>query len=119
VRQFLLSTYHADGPPPPSVDMEQVMQSVAAFANELREAGAWVFASHLDPSSAATVVRVTGGETLTSDGPYIHAEEHVGGITVINAPDLDSALKWASKLSAATSLPIEVRPFMATQAGLD
>jgi hypothetical protein len=119
MKQFLLSTYQLDGPPPPSVDMEQVVQDVTAFAAELREAGAWVFASHLHQPSTATVVRVRDGETLMTDGPYVEGKEHVGGITIVQAPDLDAALAWAGKLADATTLPIEVRPFLETQEGLE
>ncbi|MGD0255686.1 MAG: YciI family protein [Acidimicrobiales bacterium] len=118
MKQYLLSTYHPDGPPPPSVDMEQVVRDVTALAAELKEAGAWVFASHLHPSSTAKVVRVWDGETLITDGPYVEGKEHVGGITIVQAPDLDAALAWAKKLSDATTLPIEVRPFLETQEGL-
>ncbi|MEU0566936.1 YciI family protein [Nonomuraea sp. NPDC005983] len=52
-----------------------------------------------------------GDETFTTDGPYAEGKEHIGGFTVIRAPDLDVALDWARKLATATTLPIEVRPF--------
>jgi hypothetical protein len=119
MRQYLLSTYQPDGPPPPSVDLEQVTRKVTAFANELREAGAWVFASHLDFATAPTVVRFQNGEELTTEGPYVDGREHLGGITVIQAEDHDAALVWAKKLAEATGLPIEVQPFMEMQAGLE
>jgi hypothetical protein len=47
-----------------------------------------------------------------TDGPYTEGKEHVGGFTVVDAPDLDAALGWAARLAEATSLPIEVRPFL-------
>ena len=119
MKQFLLSTYQPDGPPPPSVDMEQVVRGVTSLAAELREAGAWVFASHLNQASAATVVRVRDGETLMTEGPYVEGNEHIGGITIVRARDLDAALAWARKLSDATTLPIEVRAFLETQEGLE
>lgn len=53
---------------------------------------------------------------LTTDGPYLEGKEHVGGLTIIKAPDLDAALEWGRKLTQATTLPIEVRPFV-DQAG--
>lgn len=56
------------------------------------------------------MVRVKDNETLTTDGPYIEGKEHIGGFTVIQAPDLDAALEWGRKLARATTLPIEVRP---------
>jgi hypothetical protein len=119
MKQYLLSTYQPDGPPPSSVDMEQILRYVTALATELRETGAWVFASHLDQASTAMVVRVQKGQTLTTDGPCVEGKVHVGGITIVQAPDLDAALAWASKLSKATTLPIEVRPFLESQEGLE
>jgi hypothetical protein len=46
-----------------------------------------------------------------TDGPHTEGKEHVGGLSIIEAPDLDSELAWARKLARATTLPIEVRPF--------
>jgi hypothetical protein len=46
-----------------------------------------------------------------TDGPYIEGKEHVGGFSIIQADDLDTALEWGRKLAGATTLPIEVRPF--------
>jgi len=65
----------------------------------------------LYPASTATVVRVKAGEMLTTDGPYAEGKEHIGGVAVIKAPDLDAALEWSHKLARAIPLPIEVRPF--------
>ena len=48
---------------------------------------------------------------MTTDGPYVEGKEHIGGFTIITAPDLDAALEWAGKYARATRLPIEVRPF--------
>jgi hypothetical protein len=48
---------------------------------------------------------------LTTDGPYTEGKEHLGGFTIVDAPDLDAALGWGAKLTRATGLPIEVRPF--------
>ncbi|MBA3799382.1 MAG: hypothetical protein H0X18_09910 [Geodermatophilaceae bacterium] len=50
------------------------------------------------------------GEALTTDGPYVEGKEHIGGFTVIESPDLDSALEWGRKLNRVLTLPIEVRP---------
>jgi hypothetical protein len=54
---------------------------------------------------------VKNGEMVTTDGPFAEGKEHVGGFTIIRAPDLDSALEWGRKLARVTTLPIEVRPF--------
>ncbi len=111
MKQYLLSVYQPDGGPPPPEILEKVMHDVDTVNQELRAAGAWVFAGGLHPPSTATVVRVQGGEVLMTDGPFAEGKEHLGGFTVIQAPDLDSALEWGRKLARATTLPIEVRPF--------
>jgi hypothetical protein len=113
MKQYLLNVYHpdidADGSPPDNV--EEIMRDVDALNAELREAGAWVFAGGLHPTSSATVVRVQGEEVLTTDGPFAEGKEHVGGFWVIKAGDLDAALAWARKATRACRVPIEVRPF--------
>lgn len=56
------------------------------------------------------MVRQKDEEVLMTDGPFVEGKEHIGGFTVIEAPDLDAALEWGRKLARATTLPIEVRP---------
>jgi hypothetical protein len=109
--QYLLSVYQPDGPAPPAEVLEEIMRDLDTLNRELEAAGAWVFAGGLHPPSTATVVRVKDGEVLTTDGPFAEGKEHLGGITIIEAPDLDAALEWGRKLARATTLPIEVRPF--------
>jgi hypothetical protein len=118
MKHYLLTVYQPDGAPPPPV-MEKLMQNVAAFHQELRAAGAWVFAGGLHPPSTATVLRVEGDdrEALITDGPFTEGKEHVGGICIIRAPDLDAALAWGRKAARATTLPIEVRPFQEAPEG--
>ena len=117
MKRYLLSVYQPDGDPPPPAVLEPIMRDLDAFNRELRAAGAWVFNAALHPPSTATVVRVEAGEVLTTDGPYVEGKEHIGGFTVIEAPDLDSALEWGRKLAEATTLPIEVRPFRGEAGG--
>jgi hypothetical protein len=111
MRQYLLSVYQPDGPAPAPEVLERISADLDALNRELREAGAWVFAGGLHPPSTATVVRVTDGEVLWTDGPFTEAKEHIGGFTIVRAPDLDAALAWGRRLAEATTLPIEVRPF--------
>ncbi|WP_342661076.1 hypothetical protein Rruber_02067 [Rhodococcus ruber] len=108
--QYLLSIYQPDGDPPPAEILEPIMRDVEAVDSEMRAAGAWVFAGGLHPPSTATVVRLDGDGILTTDGPYLEGKEHIGGFTVVEAPDLDAALEWGRKLARAITLPIEVRP---------
>lgn len=107
--RYLLSVYqpYDEGPPPENLDA--IMRDVAALAEEMRRAGVWVFAGGLHPPDTATVVR----DERTTDGPFIEAKEHLGGLTVIEVEDLDVALRWARRLARTTTLPIEVRPFQA------
>jgi hypothetical protein len=111
VRRYLLSIYQPDGPIPSPEFLDGVRRELDALNRDLRAAGAWVFAGGLHPPSTATVVRFREGEVLTTDGPFAEGKEHLGGFTVIEAPDLDAALAWAERLARATTLPIEVRPF--------
>ncbi|HWL97196.1 MAG TPA: YciI family protein [Nocardioidaceae bacterium] len=108
--QYLLSVYQPDGAPSPE-KLEQVSRNLETLNRDLAEAGAWVFAGGLCAPSTATVVRVRAGEVLMTDGPFAEVKEHLGGFTIIDAPDLDAALGWADRLARATTLPIEVRPF--------
>jgi hypothetical protein len=111
MKQYLLSMYQPDGGPPPAAFLEQVMRDVRVVREEMQAAGAWVFAGGLHPASTATVVRFRNGDVLTTDGPFTEGKEHIGGFTIVKAPDLDAALEWAGKFARATTLPIEVRPF--------
>ncbi len=109
--QYLLSIYQPDGDPPPEAVLSRIMADVDALQDEMRAAHAWVFSAGLFPPTTATVLRVRDGDDVTTDGPYVEGKEHLGGITIVEAPDLDAALAWGHKLAAATTLPVEVRPF--------
>ena len=115
--QYLLSIYQPDGPPPPPELLEPVMRALDALNEEMKAAGVWVFAGGLHPPSTATVVRLREGQLLMTDGPYVEGKEHLGGFTVVRAPDLDAALGWGRKLARALTLDergglaVEVRPF--------
>ena len=112
MKQYLLAVHTDYGQPlPPQDEMQQAYESVDAFNAELRSAGVWVFAGGLHPPSTATVVRTQAGEVITTDGPFSETKEQLGGFWVIRAPDLDSALDWAARGSAACGNPVEVRPF--------
>jgi hypothetical protein len=112
MKQYLLSIYQPDGAPPPPEVLDKVMRDVNALTQEIKAVGAWVFNGGLFPPSTATVVRLRDGEVLMTDGPFAEGKEHIGGFSIIKAPDLDVALDWGRKLARATTLPIEVRPFV-------
>ena len=106
MRNYLLTIYQPDGGPRPPEVLDGIMRETSAVVDEAKSAGAWVFNGPLHPPSTATVVRLRDGELLTTDG-----KEHVGGLMIVRAPDLDAALEWGRKAARATTLPIEVRPF--------
>ncbi|MFL5962685.1 MAG: YciI family protein [Gaiellaceae bacterium] len=112
--QYLLSVHSVEGEardPMTEEEMQQFMERVGLLEQEMKSAGAWMFGGALHDADTATVVRVSDGEVLTTDGPFAEAKEHLGGFYIIEAGDLDAAIVWASKTTAAISKPIEVRPF--------
>ena len=116
--QYLLSVHSVDGEvgdPMTDEEMQQSWKQIQLLNQELKAAGAWVFGGALDEPDTATVVRISDGEVLTTDGPFVEAREHLGGFYIIVAEDLDAALVWASKATAAVGKPIEVWPFAATE----
>ncbi|HEY1833386.1 MAG TPA: YciI family protein [Solirubrobacteraceae bacterium] len=116
--QYLLSVHGVEGQEPPSGEQREAMfAAVDAFNQEVRAAGAWVFAGGLESTDTATVVRVDSGETVLTDGPFAESKEHIGGFWIIEAADLDAALKWAEKGALACANPVEVRPFQANPEG--
>jgi hypothetical protein len=111
VKTYLMSIFQPDGPPPAPEVLESIMKDLVALNEELVAAEAFVFTAGLCPPSTATVVRAQQSEVLMTDGPFMEGKEHLGGFTVIKAPDLDAALAWGAKLARAATLPVEVRPF--------
>jgi len=109
--RYALQIIQPDGPPPPPEALARIMADTHAVIADVKSAGAWVFNGGLTPPSSATVVRQRAEGTLMTDGPFVEGKEHVGGLVVIRVDDLDAALAWAKRLSAATTLPIEVRAF--------
>ncbi len=106
--RYMLSIYQPVGDPPPPEVLEPIMRELDAVNQEMRAAGAWVFAAGLH-AAAATVLRPRDGDLLVTDGPFVEGKEHVGGFTVIEDLDLDAALAWGRKVARAITLPIEVR----------
>lgn len=113
--EFLLSVWHDEDYlvdfDVESDDIQRMFKQVEAFNQEVQAAGAWVFAGGLHPASSATVVRAHEGDVSMTDGPYAESKEQMGGFWVIDVPDLDTALDYARRGSAACEGPVEVRPF--------
>jgi len=97
----------------PSMTPAQQQQGAAAYAaygEALRKAGVLRGANRLQPSTAAATVRVADGRTKVLDGPYPESKEQLGGYFLIDAPDLDAAISWASRCPGASHGVVEVRP---------
>lgn len=110
--QYLLSVHvnEADTDPSPEV-IERMYAQVDKFNEEVKTSGNWVFAGGLHPTTTATVVDATGGDVVTTDGPYAESKEHLGGFWIVHVDDLDGALELARRASEACEGPVEVRPF--------
>lgn len=111
---FMLAVYSTNEPREPmtSEEMARGFAVVHAVEEEMRAANALVYSGRLLEPGRAKVVRSRRRMGNTTDGPFIETKESIGGFYIIDAPDLDAALEWASKVTDAIDTPIEVRPFM-------
>ena len=107
--QYLLSVIHdAAGLATPDE-----MAAIDVFNDRLQAEGHWVFAGGLAAPDTATVIDNRGEEAMITDGPFLESKEYLAGFWVIEAPDLDVALKLATDGSKACNRKVEVRPFLA------
>ena len=90
---------------------EPESRTLDAFNDRLVAEGYWVFAGGLAAPSTATVIDNRGDKALFTDGPYVESKEYLGGLWIIEAADLDVALKLAAEGSKACNRKVEVRPF--------
>ena len=109
--QYLLSIYQPDSEPLAADELAVIDRDLAVLRDELRSAGAWVFAGGLEEAATARVIHPRREKMPVTDGPYVEAKEHIGGVNIIEAASLEEALEWGQKLARATTLPVEVRPF--------
>jgi len=86
--------------------------AIDVFNDRLRAEGHWVFAGGLAAPSSATVIDNRGKETIFTDGPFLESKEYLAGFWIMEAADLDVALKLATDGSKACNRKIEVRPFL-------
>ncbi len=91
-------------------DDPEVMKRYGAFTQEVQGAGKLVAGDRLQPTAAATTVRIRNGETLTTDGPFAETKEQLGGYYILECDNLDEALAYAAKIPAAEHGSVEVRP---------
>jgi hypothetical protein len=91
-------------------ETEQRVAAYVAYMEAMKNAGVLVGGERLQPTTSATTVRVADGKTKVLNGPYVETKEQLGGYFMIDAPDLDAALSWASRCPGASYGVIEVRP---------
>ncbi len=110
---LILTSQPKDEPTPDSAEFGPYMAEWEAYTNALVEAGALLGGEALHGPEAATCVQMRDGERIVTDGPFIESKEVIGGFYLIDVPDLDAALDWASRVPNATFGTVEVRPVMA------
>ena len=110
--QYLLMAYVDEGgwPKMSKSEQEQGIAAYAAYGEALKTSGVMKGSNRLQPSSVATTVRSTNGKSQVLDGPYVDSKEQLGGYFLIDVPDLDAALSWASRCPAVSHGVVEVRP---------
>lgn len=108
--QFLALIYNTEGND--DVDMPTLMSQYRAFSEAARAAGVVQGGNALQPISTATSVKVRGGKTIATDGPFAETKEQLGGYYLLECKTLDEALAWAAKIPTARYGTIEVRPIM-------
>jgi hypothetical protein len=106
--QYLFSVIHDQ----PGLAPDDEMAAIDVFNDRLQAEGHWVFAAGLEPASTATVIDNRGEQPLFTDGPFVESKEFLAGFWIIEAPDLDVAIKLATDGSKACNRKIEVRPFL-------
>jgi hypothetical protein len=104
---YLISVIDDQSNPGPPSDMA----AIDTFNDRLQAQGYWVYANGLAGPNTATIIDGRGAEPTFTDGPYVESKEYLAGFWVIDAPDLDAALKLAAEGSKACNRKVEVRPF--------
>lgn len=110
--QYLVAIQHPENYELPA-DAEAMMREISALNREMIAAGVRDFAGGLQPAGKAKSVRKrAGGELVVTDGPYIEAKEHIGGLWLLTCADMEEAVEWARKAAVACRVPVEVREFL-------
>lgn len=110
--QYLVAIHHPDDYNPAIAEDEAMSREIDELNNEMIAAGVRVFVGGLRPASTAMSLRaMPDGEVVITDGPYLKTNEHVGGLWVLEAANLDEALAWGRKAAIACRAPVEVRSF--------
>ena len=94
----------------PQEAKSQMQAAFTAYTEAMKKAGVLVGSNRLRPTSDATTVRAPGGKHSVQNGPFAETKEQLGGYYLIEAPDLDAALSWASRCPGTQYGAVEVRP---------
>ncbi|WP_409185675.1 YciI family protein [Amycolatopsis sp. VS8301801F10] len=105
--QYLISVVHDQ----PTHSTPEEDAAIDVFNERLQTENHWVFAGGLAAPETATVIDNRGGAAMVTDGPFLESKEYLAGFWVIEASDLDVALKLAAEGSKACNRKVEVRPF--------
>jgi hypothetical protein len=96
----------------PGLATDEEAAAIDVFNEQMQADGHWVFAGGLGGPNTATVIDGRDGPAVFTDGPYVESKEFIGGFWIIEAPDLDVALRLASLGSKACNRKVELRPFL-------
>lgn len=106
--EYLVSVIHDSA----DLATDDEMAAIDEFNDRLRAEGHWVFAGGLGGPDTATVIDNRRGDAVLTDGRFVESKEYLAGFWIIEAPDLDVALRLATEGSRACNRKIEVRPFL-------
>ena len=114
----LIYSDESQWPKLPQNAAEQMMSEYREFTNSIRSSGQYVAGDRLQPTSAATTVRVRDGRLSATDGPFAETKEQLGGFYIVEAKDLNEAVQVASRIPGAKVGSIEVRPIATVPAAV-
>jgi len=112
--KYILMDYvnEAGWPAIPRPEQERWLGAYNAYLEAMAKAGVLRSTQGLQPTAAATTVRVVQDKTQVLDGPYADSKEQLGGFHIIDVPDLDAAIAWAARSPTALHGIVEVRPLL-------
>lgn len=114
--KYLLLIYENEGAMAGLSEAEQgkIFEEYMTYTRRIKKNGNYLGGEALQPVATATTVRLKNGKTLTTDGPFAETREQLGGFYLVEAKDLDEAIRLAADIPASRTGSIEVRPIMPT-----
>ena len=112
--QYILMDYvnESGWPTLTRAEQEQWLGAYRAYMEAMTKAGVLKSSHGLQPTAAATTVRIANGKAQVLDGPYADSKEQLGGFRIIDVADLDAAISWAARNPTALHGVVEVRPLL-------